>query len=85
MDDVEQFVIDYLKSRSMTKATSDALNSDSRLMEMGVLDSLGLMSLVSHVEESYKFSLPDDEFAPENFETPATIAAMIKRLSAAAK
>lgn len=80
MDDVEQFVIDYLRSRALTRSTSGALDGASRLMESGILDSLGLMSLVNHVEAAYGFILPDDDFVPENFETPRTIAAMIKRL-----
>jgi acyl carrier protein len=85
MDDVEQFVIEYLQSRSLTRSTSGALNSDSKLMEAGMLDSLDLMSLVNHMEQAYGFTLPDDEFVPENFETPRSIAGMIKRVRAAAK
>ena len=82
MDDVEQFVIDYLRSRSLTASTSSALGSATRLMESGILDSLQLMSLVSHVEQQYGFNLPNEEFVPENFETPRTIADMIKRVRA---
>lgn len=80
MNDIEQVVIDYLKSRSVNRATSGALNSDTRLMEAGILDSLGLMSLLNHVEQAYGFTVPDDEFVPENFETPRTIANMIQRI-----
>lgn len=82
MDDVEQFVIDYLRSRALTRSVSGGLDGASRLMESGILDSLELMSLVTHLEQSYGFTLPDDEFVPENFETPHTIADMIKRVSA---
>jgi 2-hydroxymuconate-semialdehyde hydrolase len=85
MDDVEQFVIEYLRSRSVTRSVSEALDGESRLMELGVLDSLGLMSLVSHVEQAYGFTLPDADFVPENFETPRSITTMIKRLSARSK
>src|SRR5581483_12021607 len=85
MDDVEQFVIEYLQSRSLTRSTSGALNSDSKLMEAGMLDSLDLMSLVNHMEQACGFTLPDDESVPENFETPRSIAGMIKRVRAAAK
>ena len=82
MDDVEQFVIDYLRSRSLSRATSGALDGETRLMESGILDSLDLMSLLNHVEQAYSFTVPDEEFVPENFETAATIAAMIKRVRA---
>ena len=84
MDDTEQFVIDYLRSRSLHASRSAALDVNSRLMESGMLDSLELMSLVTHLEQAYSFSLPDEEFVPENFETPATIAKMVRRVRATA-
>ena len=80
MNDVEQFVIDYLRSRRVSPATCGDLNGESRLIESGLLDSLELMSLLNHVEQTYGLTLPDDEFVPENFETPRTIARMIERV-----
>lgn len=85
MDDIEQSVIDYLRSRAVGKASSASLDGSSRLMETGILDSLELMSLVTHVEQAYGFSLPDEEFVPENFETPRTIADLIRRVKASAR
>ena len=85
MDKHEQFVIDYLRTRPLTRTASGALDSDSRLVESGLLDSLELMSLVGHLEQVYGFTLPGEEFVPENFETPRSIANMIKRLSPGAQ
>lgn len=79
MDNVEQAVLDYLRSRPLTESQAGALNSETRLMESGILDSLELMALVSHVEQQYGFHLKDDEFAPENFATPRSVAEMIRR------
>lgn len=85
MDDVEQFVIDYLRSRTSSRSASGALDGSSRLLESGLLDSLELMSLVTHLEQAYGFTLPDDEFVPENFETPRTITDMIRRVTSRPK
>lgn len=79
MDDVEQVVIDYLRSRPLAGSKAGALNAETRLMESGILDSLELMSLVTHVEQQYGFNLPEDEFVPENFETPRRVAEMVRR------
>jgi acyl carrier protein len=84
-NDVEQALLDYLRSRSLTGSEACTLNSETRLMESGLLDSLELMSLVSHVEQRYGFHLRDDEYAPENFETPRSVAAMIRRAIASRK
>jgi len=35
---------------------------------------------VSFLEERFHLAVPVDEFVPENFRTPATIAAMMARL-----
>ena len=85
MDDVEEFVIDYLRSRPLSPPTPGAFDGASRLLEMGLMDSLELMALVTHLEQSYGFSLPNEEFAPENFETPRAIANMIKRVNSRPK
>jgi acyl carrier protein len=85
MDDVEQAVLGYLRSRPSAASEAGALNGDTRLMESGILDSLELMALVSHVEQQYGFQLQDDEYVPENFQTPRTIADMIRRAIAARK
>jgi len=79
MDDIEQVVIEYLRSRPLAATKAGVLNAETRLMESGILDSLELMSLVTHMEQQYSFSLPEGEFIPENFETPGTIAQMVRR------
>lgn len=82
MDDVEQSVIEYFRSRAVGRSAAGALDSSFRLMESGLLDSMEIMSLVTHLEQAYGFALPDDEFVPENFETPGTIAQMVRRVIA---
>jgi acyl carrier protein len=79
VDDIEQAVLGYLRSRPVAASEADTLNGETRLMESGILDSLELMSLVSHIEQQYGFNLRDDEYVPENFQTPRTIADMIRR------
>ena len=82
MDNIEQSIIEYLRSRDVGSLPAGALEGSTRLMESGLLDSMGIMSLVTHLEHTYSFALPDEEFVPENFETPGTIANMVKRVTA---
>jgi len=82
MDNIEQSIIEYLRSRDVGSLPAGALDGSTRLMESGLLDSMGIMSLVTHLEQTYSFALPDEEFVPENFETPGTIANMVKRVTA---
>jgi acyl carrier protein len=56
------------------------ITSDTELIENGMLDSVGILNLVSFLEEQFGFTVPFEEFVPENFKTPGTIAAMVARL-----
>jgi acyl carrier protein len=85
MDDIEQALLDYLRSRPLAGTEAGTLTSETRLMESGILDSIELMALVNHVEQQYGFQLRDDEYVPENFRTPRTVADMIRRAIASRK
>jgi acyl carrier protein len=74
MDDIDQMVLDYLRSRPSAKSRASGLTGETRLMESGILDSLELMSLVTYLEERYRFNLPGNEYMPENFKTPRSVA-----------
>lgn len=55
-----------------------ALRDDMDLMSTGVLDSLSLMRLVTHVETEYKVSVNLEEVVPENFHSIDSIASFLK-------
>jgi len=43
------------------------------------VDSMGLLTLVSFVEEEFGIEIRDDELVPENFETIEAVARLIER------
>jgi acyl carrier protein len=79
-EQTEQKVIFWLQEVG-GKASGVSLISDTELIENGVLDSVAILNLVSFLEEQFGFTVPFEEFVPENFKTPATIAAMVARLT----
>ena len=83
MDEIEQFIVEHLRSRDLGE-TSEPLHATTKLMEKGVLDSLELMSLMHRLEEEYGIRVPAREYVPETFDTPRSIAAMVKRVRMAA-
>ena len=56
------------------------ITSTTPLIEQGIIDSMGLMQIVSFVEERTGVRVPDDEVSPENFETIETIETLVNRL-----
>jgi acyl carrier protein len=55
------------------------LNDDYPLIQNRVVDSLGLMQVVTFVEDEFGVEVHDEELVPANFGTIASIAHMIRR------
>ena len=49
------------------------------LLEQGVLDSTGVMELVSHLESAYGFKVANDELIPENLDSIESLAKFVER------
>ncbi len=52
-------------------------DDDTDLFATGLVDSLGLMRLVAHLEETLGIPLGDADLAPEHFGTLARLAAFV--------
>jgi acyl carrier protein len=60
-------------------ARKRGLSREDRLLDTGVLDSLGILDLVSFVEQEFGVTISDDELLPENFQSIEAIAAFVLR------
>jgi acyl carrier protein len=73
--DVERFVLEEL----MAGSAIDAIDHDEDLLGTGVIDSHGLLQLVTFLRERYRVELADEALTPENFQTIAAIDAFVQR------
>jgi acyl carrier protein len=49
------------------------------LLENGILDSLGILEVVTFLEHEFHIILNDDDLMPENFQSIECIAAFVQR------
>ena len=56
-----------------------ALKDDTSFMEEGIIDSTGILELVFFLEETFGFSVEDDELVPGNMDSLQNIARFIDR------
>jgi len=80
MKSTYDIVIDWVAALPTWRGTG-AVHAGTELIDEGILDSLAILNLVAFLEERFYIALPVEEFVPENFRTPATIAALAIRLS----
>lgn len=63
-----------------------ALDDDASLIDLGVVDSTGVLEVISFLEATFELTVKEDETVPENLDSIARISAYVerKRLAAAA-
>ena len=72
---VRQFILTELT----TNQHEDLVKDDQSLLETGIIDSLGIMQLLTFIEEEFKIKVQDEELIPENFETINSILNLIEK------
>ncbi len=50
-------------------------------LEKGLIDSTGVLELVSFIEEKYEISVDDEELIPDNFDSVNKLSAFITKKS----
>ena len=57
----------------------ELLREDTSLMEEGIMDSTGILELLFFIEETFGFSVEDNELVPENMDSLLNIARFVDR------
>lgn len=70
-------ILAFLRTR--VAAPSSVLDHQTRLLDGGMIDSLGVLDLMEALATEYRFEVMDDDFVPEHFETVGTLAQFVER------
>jgi len=70
--DKEQMLLDYIKQDLLKGRVSD-LSADDDLLDSGILNSLGILQLVSFVDERMGITIPDEDVVYENFNSVSAL------------
>ena len=70
-DQIRQFIRDSF--------LVDDIDDDESFLASGIIDSLGIVQLVSFVESQYGLQVPDTDLVPEYFDSVAKLAAYVER------
>jgi acyl carrier protein len=56
-----------------------ALRDDTSFLERGIIDSTGVLEVVSFLEAEFGITIADEELVPENLDSLGAIAAFVGR------
>jgi acyl carrier protein len=67
--DTKTQIKQYIAENYLFSNNGFNLDDDESFLEAGIVDSLGVVELVSFVEETYDIEVPDDDIVPDNFDS----------------
>lgn len=67
----------FLK-KNFLLGNDSTLKDDDSFMGKGIVDSTGILEVVSFVEENFGFKIADEELMPENLDSINQLAVFIK-------
>ncbi len=73
-EEVRNFVVN-----NFLLGKEDGFSNDVSFLEQGIIDSTGILELVSHLEEIYGIEITEEELNPDNLDSINKIAAYLTR------
>jgi acyl carrier protein len=59
------------------------VDPEDNLLDLGLIDSVGLLNLITFLESTAGIRVPEEEMVPDNFESVVAIEAFVARMRAA--
>ncbi len=78
MADMSEIIRTHIQKEFMYDRPGVELNDDYPLIGEGVIDSLGLLNMISFLEGEFGIKIGDDEIVLENFETVTRIRSLVE-------
>jgi len=72
--DIRNYIVEYF-----LYGQDNGLGEDTSFLEKGLIDSTGILELVSFIEEKYGISVEDEELIPDNFDSINKLSAFIAK------
>jgi acyl carrier protein len=79
--DARNALKEYLMEMIMDQGRS-SIEPDEDLLTQGLIDSMGILQLVSFMEKKFNIKVPDEDIVPDNFRTLDSLTEYVtKRMS----
>jgi acyl carrier protein len=75
--EIEGDVRRFITENFPLSAGGAELGAGDSLLEAGVIDSVGVLELIEHLESTYEIGIPDEDVLPENLDSIGAIAGYV--------
>ena len=70
---------EYVFDNFLFTDEENALGNDDSFMEKGIIDSTGILEVITFIEEDFGITVKDEELIPENLDSINNLSAFIQR------
>ena len=75
----KEIIREFISCELLHDSRETPLQDEDQLIESGIIDSLGIMTLLVFLEEKFSLQISGEELIPENFGSIAAISNLIDR------
>lgn len=75
--EIQNVLKQFIVSELVVDSALTDLNETESLIDNGVLDSMGMIKVLTFIEDEFSIKVADDELVPENFESVYAISNLI--------
>lgn len=75
-------LVRYISDNLIADRGAATIDARTPLIDTGVIDSMGLLQIVTFIEERTGVRIPDDAVVPDNFQTVESMERMVEQLRA---
>lgn len=75
--EIEKSVKDFIIENFLFGDDQSMVGSSESFMETGIIDSTGILELISFLEETFEITLEDNELIPENLDSLENVAKFV--------
>ena len=79
VESIEAHILEYLR-REIISEDRGEVGLEDNLFVGGLIDSVGVVRLVGHIQQTYEITVPAPDLIPQNFRTVRVMAAYLDGL-----
>ena len=76
---IEENVRNFIVENFIFDENPTPLDNTQSFLESGIIDSTGMLELVSFIEENYSIKMEDEELIPDNLDSVNNVVSYISR------
>ena len=79
---IEDKIREYILDNFLFTDDQSALSNSDSLLEKGLVDSTGILEIITFIEEEFSLKVDDEEMVPENLDSVDNIIAFVAKKQA---